>query len=229
MELDRWQWLKALSSNEGPRSPIARLVAHTLALHMKADLSECYPSQPMLARESGLCERAVRTAIKSLVADGWLEVAKVRTDGRVWCKSVYLPRLPALDAASNADVTARNGTTDDRHHMPVVPAPHAATGGTTCLEYRHHMPTNQSLNQISKQISKRIQKQKSDDLHKSREKAEEVSRDEDRRKIRSAVAELGHDPQDIDGIAKLLWLKPDRVRSLIAECMREVSLGPSLA
>ncbi len=91
--LERFDWLREVFSADGPTSPSARLVAATLGMRMRANLSGCFPSQATIAAESGLSERTVRTSLKELEAGGWLVIVKEKGSSK-WVHSVYLPRLP---------------------------------------------------------------------------------------------------------------------------------------
>lgn len=66
------------------KSHSAKLVLLALANHAWDDGEHCYPSQVLLARETGLTERTVRSLIHLLEAEGYIDVIR---GPNVWGKS----------------------------------------------------------------------------------------------------------------------------------------------
>lgn len=94
--VDVHTWRDAVASADGPRSPQARHVLLTLALHMAPDGSGAWPSQALLVERTGLGERTVRRALAAADTDGWLAREYVRRDrGQNWRRTVYAATLPA--------------------------------------------------------------------------------------------------------------------------------------
>lgn len=113
-------WRKAIAKSDLP--PTVRLVAHTLGLHMNPDGSSCHPGDALVAKESGLSDRSVRSAIGRLMNDGWLVqlAGGCTTKGERRLARELFPRIPT--AASPAGVVRRL----PRHHVPTTVAPPAA-------------------------------------------------------------------------------------------------------
>jgi biotin operon repressor len=65
-------WRSAIC--ESGLRPVARHVALTLSLHMNERGASCFPSIATLHRETGLSERAVQEALKTLRDEGWILV-----------------------------------------------------------------------------------------------------------------------------------------------------------
>lgn len=68
----RFEWLKAIMSDRGPPHPMTRFVLLALSLHMHSDGNSCFPSMALLARESNLSLRTVKTHMAEAFEDGWL-------------------------------------------------------------------------------------------------------------------------------------------------------------
>lgn len=64
-------WKKELVKSD--LSSTARLVAHTLSIHMNGAGTSCWPSMPRLANESALGLSTVRQACAELEKAGWIE------------------------------------------------------------------------------------------------------------------------------------------------------------
>lgn len=68
----RWEWLNAIRSENGPPHPMTRFVLFALSLHMNSEGNSCFPSMALLARESNLSLRTVKTHMAEAFEDGWL-------------------------------------------------------------------------------------------------------------------------------------------------------------
>lgn len=108
-------WRSAVAESELP--PTSKLVAFALSLHMNERGESCFPSQPTLARETSLSERAVREHLLSLLREGWIE--REKRPGR---SDLYVSTTPA--GGSGVPQTDP-GTTfqGPRQEVPVTPAP----------------------------------------------------------------------------------------------------------
>lgn len=115
----------------GPKGSTLRFVLIALADNANDD-GECWPSVATIGRKTGLCERAVRTALRQLEADGWLQTANGGGRNGVNRYTVNpAPHAPGTTCppASNAP---KPGTT-----CPPNPAPHAPKPS-----YNHKEPSD---------------------------------------------------------------------------------------
>lgn len=124
----RYRWLDAIVASDLP--PTTRLVAHTLALHGRANGTSIFPSTRRLSTASGLSERAVCAHLDVLVRRGFLnrEARHGNTAGaRGFRYLLFAPKV--LTAGQHS--TRQNGTpqpgargvavlTDDQHQPPVL-------------------------------------------------------------------------------------------------------------
>lgn len=65
-----FEWRQAVTDSN--LSPMARLVAFVLSMHMNADGGSCWPSTATVGREAGLSEPSARKHLARLVELGWL-------------------------------------------------------------------------------------------------------------------------------------------------------------
>lgn len=86
-----FSWRGALIRSE--LSPNVRYVALVLSMHMNELGGSCYPSQALLAEESGLSERQVRRHLATLRQNGWLELTYRRTK-RGYKRAFYEATVP---------------------------------------------------------------------------------------------------------------------------------------
>lgn len=103
----------------GPKGSTLRFVLIALADNAN-DEGECWPSICTIARKTGLCERAVRQALRQLEADGWL-VTKIG-GGRGGANRYTInpaPHAPGTTCPPAPDAPP------PRHHVPPPPAPRA--------------------------------------------------------------------------------------------------------
>ena len=99
--------------------PTKRLVLLALADNAN-DEGECWPSVATLSRKTGLCERAVRTSLRQLEADGW--ISTLVNGGRRGANRYAIN--PAPDAPGIKCPPAPDAP-HPRHQMPPPPAPDA--------------------------------------------------------------------------------------------------------
>ena len=117
----RFRWLQAVAASELP--PTARLLAHTLALHMKGDGSSCFPSLARLARESGINRRTVARHLVLLEDAGWLQRQRERRPRGDFTTTTYTPTMPVR-------VVAQNHHPVVAHNHQVVAESHQGSGCT---------------------------------------------------------------------------------------------------
>jgi hypothetical protein len=107
-DLFLFSWREAFSSDGGPPAT-TRLVLWCLSKHMEMDGSGAFPSQGLLARESGMGLRTVKIHLELAERLGWVERAPRRRGSRAsWRYGTdYVPRIPerALYGASSAPIS----------------------------------------------------------------------------------------------------------------------------
>lgn len=103
----------------GPKGSTMRFVLIALADNANDD-GECWPSVATVARKTGLCERAVRQALRQLEVGGWL---KTKIGGGRGGANRYVIN-PAQNAPGTTCPPAPNSP-PPRHDVPPPPAPHA--------------------------------------------------------------------------------------------------------
>jgi Helix-turn-helix domain len=167
----KYAWLELLASEHGPPNPCTRLVLFVLALHMKKNGADCFPSQSRIAKRTGLSERAVRNHLKLAARDGWLTVGKRERKGnKAWFVHQYTPTIPeanrvlvyrkpgnkvpswlrqaAGDAgreiAEQGAPGAGRATEAPEQHEGLAPG--AVTLSTSFLDARQDVPTNLPYN-----------------------------------------------------------------------------------
>lgn len=82
----RFIWTRLVAKSRLP--PGARLIAHTLVLHGRADGSDIYPSTATLAAEAGCSERVVCVHLATLARSGWIW-REPRGSGTKWAGTLY--------------------------------------------------------------------------------------------------------------------------------------------
>lgn len=83
-----WEWRKAFARSQ--LSATAKLVLHTLGLHMNAEGGSCWPSVPLIAREASLEERSLYRHLPRLEREGWIR--RQRHPGR---STEYFATVPS--------------------------------------------------------------------------------------------------------------------------------------
>jgi hypothetical protein len=150
--LFRWRW--AYMSSYGPRST-TRLVLLAVALHMDKHGQRAFPSQSLLAEETGLTRRAVGKHLKEAEETGWITRRRVRLHGKTWAQTFYAPTIP--DRVSRAqDGDAQAALPVARAAVPgrPVPEPGAAAAEQSSRSQGNHVPTNSSENSIKNSAPK---------------------------------------------------------------------------
>jgi hypothetical protein len=111
--------IMAMIWDGGPKGSTLRFVLIALADNANDD-GECWPSVATISRKTGICERAVRTALRQLESDGWLSTAV--NGGRGGANKYTIN--PAPHAPGIKCPTAPHAP-PPRHDVPPTPAPHA--------------------------------------------------------------------------------------------------------
>ena len=90
------QWRNKVLSEDGPDSSTTRYVLLVLSKHMNRYGGSCFPSMELLARESGLSERTVGTALKEAEVKGWIKRYRRRMakGGSGWMQYEYEAEVP---------------------------------------------------------------------------------------------------------------------------------------
>lgn len=131
VETERWRWLQAIASEQGPRDPVTRLVLMTLSLHMNQKGDNAWPAQSTLAKRSGLSERCVRTHLHLADAAGWLSVYDKRPAGKGWRRREYVATVPA-DLLEELKAHPWEQDSDWRRaEQDAAPAPEGAESGAS--------------------------------------------------------------------------------------------------
>lgn len=169
-ECDRWNWRELVASEHGPASPTTRHVLLTLSLHMNEHGESCFPSQELLAKRTGLSERAVRTHLDLAEKQGFIAVFQRRRDKKAWFIHEYVATIPAgLDelrkpAPWEEDPkwqraerpSARSPSQSQRPATGARQAePDDTTAGTSFHNARKDVPTNSSSNSPCNSTEKR--------------------------------------------------------------------------
>lgn len=97
------QWRRAILATSGPRLALSRLVALALAQDMSSQTLETFVGAERLAAVTGLSERAVRTHLANLVAQGWLTEKTASRGQQHWRKvrRAAFPDVAAVHAGSS--------------------------------------------------------------------------------------------------------------------------------
>jgi hypothetical protein len=109
----RHEYRNLVLSEHGPSTSSARLVAITLTQLMDSKTLESFAGAEKLASMAGVSERTVRTALKCLCAEGWIE-ERTKKRGRDFWLKIRRATFPAGLAASFA------GSDEARHPAPVA-------------------------------------------------------------------------------------------------------------
>lgn len=114
-----FQWREAFSSDKGP-PPSTRLLLWCIAKHMDSDGTGAFPGQELLARESGLCIRTVKTKLKEAEQLGWLGRTPRNRRGVASFRygTDYVPLIPAR-ALGGAAVAPKSSTRDSADHATI--------------------------------------------------------------------------------------------------------------
>jgi len=90
----RYLWRDAVTSKDGPESPIVRLALLGLELYMDA-AGECYPSTRTIAERTGLDRRTVMTALRGAEKTGWIEIITgMAFRDQHYKRHKYMARIP---------------------------------------------------------------------------------------------------------------------------------------
>lgn len=90
------RWRKAVMGPDGPESPTTRLVLLALGSHMNEQGGSCFPSQELLAKETGLSERTVQVHLEFADLEGWIEIRKAQGYAQGWRRNEYQATIPTF-------------------------------------------------------------------------------------------------------------------------------------
>ena len=139
-----FEWRAKVQSTQGPKSPTTRFVLLNLSFRMDTNTLECWPSIDLQSRETGLCEKTIRTHLEIAEAEGWIVRWKEEC-GQKWRLWHYRGRIP--DGKRGATVTARSS--GQSYRTSAEPAVrHSETCGKTFQDVRYDLPTNSSENSL---------------------------------------------------------------------------------
>jgi hypothetical protein len=115
---DRWRWVKMAREVDKHAAGLSQTGAHVLqvlAAHSD-EKGECFPSHGLLARETGMTDRSVRTAIACLRELGVIDTERGRqhVPNRYRLNHDMLAAMPKAHAARGVAPTPKHGPTDIR-------------------------------------------------------------------------------------------------------------------
>jgi hypothetical protein len=92
----KFDWQRAVCSEESPLAPTARYVGLARSIHMNGDGTNCYASRDTISKKTGLGLSTVKRADKELIAGGWLVVTfhGGSPRGGVRMATVYRAQIP---------------------------------------------------------------------------------------------------------------------------------------
>lgn len=102
--------------------PTARFVALTLAWHHNAETDRCDPSVMLIANETGLCERSVRSALKTISEAGHMTVVQRPGSTPMYQLHPVTPASPAPQPCISC-TPATDAPLHLLHHPPATDAP----------------------------------------------------------------------------------------------------------
>ncbi len=137
-----FEWRAKVQSDEGPGSATTRSVLMNLSLHMDNDTLHCYPSIDLQSRETGLCEKTIRTHLDIAEAEGWIVRWKEEC-GQKWRLYHYRGRIPDGKRAVR-DTARRCGKSYPTSAERAVRD--SETCGNRFQNVRYDLPTNSSEN-----------------------------------------------------------------------------------
>lgn len=86
-------WRSAIASSSSDLTSTERLVALVLSLYMNEKGASCFPSVPTISAASGLSDRAVQKALRSIEAKEWL-AARLTSGGKRGRTNTYRAAFP---------------------------------------------------------------------------------------------------------------------------------------
>lgn len=168
VDCDRWNWRELLASEDSHLPPTTRLVLLTLSLHMNVHGANAWPSQELLAKRTGLSERAIREHLAIAQKQDWIQITQRRRPGQAWFSHQYFPMIPAALAEKVKAASCQHDPKWERPERgsarsPQHPAngarhpePRSSTPGTSFLNTRNHVPPNSSSNYPLNQSKERL-------------------------------------------------------------------------
>ncbi len=92
--MDKFEWQRAIASDNGPSSPTTRLVLFALSVFMDQNCGNCFPSTKKLSDATGLSERCVCEHLAKAEKNGWIEKIEKTGNGQAWKKHSYEALIP---------------------------------------------------------------------------------------------------------------------------------------
>lgn len=109
--LQRWRDVRALSLPSVPKA-----VLLDLAYHAGASWPTCWPSIETLAEGTGLGERSVNRALRTLKATGYVSVKRQRRDVSIY--TLHIPPAPLKRLSDVSSTERERGGSLKRHSVP---------------------------------------------------------------------------------------------------------------
>ena len=111
-----WTWRQAVICSDLPAT--TRHVLLTLSCHINDMGESAYPSTRLLAKETGLSERAVITHLKIATEKGWLKVTRHGYGDQRWARHEYEPLEPSVEEKALNDVQYEGAEPDAKGTEP---------------------------------------------------------------------------------------------------------------
>jgi hypothetical protein len=89
-----FEWQKAVCSEHGPSSSVARLILMVVSLHMDPDGGNAWPSQETIAERAAITSRCVVTHLGNAVRLGWLRRYTAGRTKQDWRLNGYEATVP---------------------------------------------------------------------------------------------------------------------------------------
>jgi hypothetical protein len=83
----KYAWLDAIVAAD--LKPLTKCLLWVISHHMYNNSKKCFPSQELLARETGMARQSVVAHIRDAQAKGWLKVSKLGLKGQAWKTNQY--------------------------------------------------------------------------------------------------------------------------------------------
>ena len=104
-----FRWRRRMASTRGPR-PTTRLVLFALSLSANKNGANCFPSQRLLRKRTGLSSRSIVDHLRVAELHGWIVREKRRRPGQAWKGFEYY-----LDIPADADVDDDDDADEQQH------------------------------------------------------------------------------------------------------------------
>jgi hypothetical protein len=122
--VDKFDWQRAITSDQGPASPTTRHVLLTLSIFMDQDGDNCFPSTRKISSATGLSERSVCTHLDLAASAGWIEKIERTKSGQGWKRHSYKASLPK-NVLKEVQHVEDGGTETGSARYPIGTEPHS--------------------------------------------------------------------------------------------------------